>query len=357
MKCPFLEEVLVQYCTACPVKKMIPKDRIGASSPCEADYSECLIYIEFLGSAIKKKEEEMKQEIKQDVKASEGEKPCIWMKAGVIAYRMCTTDYDCKNCEFDQAITDASGAYVESPLVVEAIKKLRQLPAAERKCRYMLTGDFSYKICPNNYECWHCPVDQYIQDAIEASPYLRKRRERVAAKEKKVKGFTYKEDYYYTPNHIWLKVEGETIKIGIDEFAARIIGKITDVELPRKEKISKESECWALGSGNRIVRMKLPVDGEVVEINEAVKSDTTLLYNDPYNRGWLLKIKTPKEIVENMMKGARTKDWLEKEFEKLHEEFEEKLGVTITDGGELVPNLFERLTDEEWNNLVKKFLI
>jgi DNA-binding NtrC family response regulator len=45
-----------------------------------------------------------------DMKEIAGEeKPCIWMKAGVIAYRMCTSDYDCKNCAFDQALLDASG--------------------------------------------------------------------------------------------------------------------------------------------------------------------------------------------------------------------------------------------------------
>ncbi len=83
----------------------------------------------------------------------EKENLCIWTKAGVISYRICTSDYDCRNCAFDQALSDASGRYIESPIVVEAIKKLKQLPAEERKCRYMLTGDFAYKICPNNYEC------------------------------------------------------------------------------------------------------------------------------------------------------------------------------------------------------------
>ncbi|MGB7055394.1 MAG: hypothetical protein WBE28_08760, partial [bacterium] len=148
----------------------------------------------------------------QDTGAPGEIKPCIWMKAGVIQYRMCTQNYDCKNCEFDKSLTEqeSSGA----SMVVQAIAKLRQLPAAERKCRYMLTGDFSYKICPNNYECWHCTVDQYIQDTMDANRALQKRRQRAAQRVKKVKGFTINEDFHYFPNHIWIKVEGEILKVG-----------------------------------------------------------------------------------------------------------------------------------------------
>lgn len=354
MKCPFLEEVLVQYCAACPVKKMVPRQGVGPSQ-CEAGYDACPTFKEFFEFK-KIKEAKMKQEAAKKVKTPEGEKPCIWMKAGVIAYRMCTTDYDCRNCEFDQAIVDSSGAYVESPMIVEAIKKLRQLPGPERQCRYMLTGDLAFKICSNNYECWHCSVDQYIQDIIEANPLLQKKRERAASKEKKVKGFAFREDYYYAANHIWLKVEGEHVKIGIDDFATRIIGKISRIDFSAKAVIAKGDTCVSLGSGNRMVSLRLPAEGKVVERNESVKTDPELIHSDPHNRGWLLKLELPKEIMDNMMKGTRTKDWLEKEFDKLHQELEDNIGVTITDGGELAGDFYGRFSDEQWLRLVKKFL-
>jgi len=321
-KCPFLEELLVAYCSVCPVKKMIAKDQLISQNPCETDYANCPIFKEFL--AKQTKEAKM-------------------------------ANYDCKSCEFDQALLDQSGTYTESPMVVKAIEKLRQLPASERKCRYMLTGDFSYKICSNNYECWHCAVDQYVQDTIEADPYLQKRRQRLAKKEKKVKGFTIREDFYYLPNHIWIKVEGEVVKIGIDDFAAHLIGKMENVELPDKNVISKDDACWRFGSHNRMVRMTLPTDTEIIEKNDLVLSDPTIIQKEPYGRGWLLKIKSPAG-VGNMLKGSQAIDWLEKEFEKLHQEFEEHVGITITDGGEIVDNIHERLTNEEWNRLVTRFL-
>ncbi len=348
MKCPFLEEVLVQYCTACAVKKMLPKDRLVAENPCEVNYSDCPIYKDFLAKGQKEKKERKMAENKENL--------CIWTKAGVISYRVCTSDYDCKNCAFDQAISDASGTYVESPLVIEAIKKLKQLPADERKCRYMLTGDFTYKLCSNNYECWHCAVDQYVQDMIEANPYLKRRRERELKKEKLLKGFAFREDYYYTPNHIWLKIEGETVKVGIDDFATKIIGKIDNIKITANQMIEKGEECWQIGSKNRVVKIKSPISMEILETNEIIKSQPSVITKDPYNLGWLFKIKPPREISE-FKKGENARNWLEKEFDRLHEEFNEQIGVTIADGGEIVSNIYERLTDEQWFNLVSKFLI
>ncbi|MGQ9663802.1 MAG: glycine cleavage system protein H [bacterium] len=347
MRCPFLEEVLVQYCTACAVKKMLPKDRLMAENPCEADYNDCPVYKEFLAKGQKEKKERKMAENKENL--------CIWAKAGVISYRICTSDYDCKNCAFDQALSDTGGGYVESPIVVEAIKKLKQLPAEERKCRYMLTGDFTYKLCSNNYECWHCAVDQYIQDMIEANPYLKRRRERERKKEKIVKGFAFREDYYYTPNHIWLKIEGETVKIGMDDFAAKMIGKIDDVKITANKMIEKGEECWQIGSKNRVIRINAPLSMEILEVNEIIKSQPSLITKDPHNLGWILKLKPPREMGE-FKKGENAKNWLEKEFDRLHEEFEETIGMTIADGGGVLTDIYERITDEQWLALVKKFL-
>jgi glycine cleavage system H lipoate-binding protein len=350
MKCPFLEEIMVAYCNACKIKKMIPKGDPALLNKCDVHYHECGVYQEFVGNS--EKEVTMPPQA-QDTGESKEMKPCIWMKAGVINYRMCTQNYDCKNCEFDKSLTEQESS--GSSMVVQAIAKLRQLPAAERKCRYMLTGDFSYKICPNNYECWHCTVDQYIQDTMDANRALQKRRERAAQRVKKVKGFTINEDFHYFPNHIWIKVEGEILKVGVDDFAARLMGRIEKVELPDKTSIEKNDTCWQIGNDRRLASMTLPVDGEIIEKNTLVQSDPNLVRNEPYKRGWLLKIK-PSGNLTGTLKGPMVIEWLESEFEKLHQEFQTNLGVTITDGGELVDDVSDRLSDKEWQTLIAKFL-
>jgi glycine cleavage system H lipoate-binding protein len=353
MKCPFSEEITMMYCNACTAKKKIPKDQLMLQNPCEADYSSCPVFVTF--SQETTKEQAMVPKENKEISKSETGKPCIWMKAGVIAYRMCTRNYDCKNCEFDQAIMDQGGSLVETPLITQAIAKLRQLPATDRKCRYMLTGDFSYKICPNNYECWHCPVDQYVQDTIDASPYLQKRRAKLEKREKKVKGFIVKDDRYYLPNHIWLKVEEEVVKVGIDDFAVRLIGRIEKIDFPEIRTLNRDSRCWTIGAGNRLAAMSLPIAGEIVETNNAVKADPSMIQRNPYDHGWLMKIK-PSKNLSDIIKGAKVEEWIDKEFENLHQEFESSIGVTISDGGDLADDLYERLSDESWYTLIKRFL-
>ena len=350
MKCPFLEEILVAYCNACKVKKMVPKGDPALQNKCDAHYQECAVYQEFM--AHNEKEETITPKI-EDTGASAELKPCIWMKAGVIEYRMCAKNYDCKNCEFDKSLTEQEGS--GSSMVVQAITKLRRLPASERKCRYMLTGDFSYKICPNNYECWHCTVDQYIQDTMDANRALQKRRQRAAQRVKTVKGFTINEDFHYLPNHIWVKIEGDLLKIGVDDFAARLMGEIEKVELPSGTSVKKDNKCWQLENARRMVSMSLPVDGEIIERNNLVASNPALVRSEPYKGGWLLKIK-PSSDLTDMMKGPQVTEWLENEFEKLHQECQESTGVTITDGGALIEDFCERLSDDEWRNLITRFL-
>jgi glycine cleavage system H lipoate-binding protein len=349
MKCPFLEEMVVQFCAACAVKKRLPKDSLVSQNPCEAHPEDCPIYQELIN---KRHEEVHVANLEKNSETSHDAKPCIWMKAGVIAYRMCTRNYDCKNCEFDREVTQGTG---ESPMVVQAMEKLRQLPASEKKCRYMLTGDFTYKICSNNYECWHCAVDQYIQDTIDAHPMLQKRRQRVARLEKKVKGFTLRKDFTYLRNHIWLHIEGDYTRLGIDDFAAHLLGSIDAVQLPQCAHLSEGDTCWHLHSGNRMLDMQLSIPGEIVERNTAVHDNPSLIRTDPYNRGWLLKMKVSHES-KDVLQGDQAIAWLEEEFEKLHQEFEKTVGVAIADGGELVEDIPHRLSDAEWKKVTERFL-
>jgi hypothetical protein len=95
---------------------------------------------------------------------------CIWTKLGVISYRRCTLNYQCDKCQFAQSLMDGNGKYAQTPETFSAIERLRSLPAWQRKCRYMLMGEVSYKLCPNSYQCGSCEHDQMLQDSIYGHP-------------------------------------------------------------------------------------------------------------------------------------------------------------------------------------------
>jgi len=130
------------------------------------------------------------------VEVPEGEEPveevvkvkqCIWARMGVVSYRICTRDYDCLTCEFDQAMQEkiATG---EASELDEALERLKELPAPQRVCRYALKGDVSYRLCTRAFQCATCEFDQLMQDALERKlDKLSARREALHKKEEKAK--------------------------------------------------------------------------------------------------------------------------------------------------------------------------
>jgi tetratricopeptide (TPR) repeat protein len=115
-------------------------------------------------------------------------KECVWAKMGVVSYRICTRNYDCLTCEFDQTIQEkiATG---EASELDEALERLKELPAPQRVCRYALKGDVSYRLCTRLFQCATCEFDQLMQDALERKLVkLSARREALHKKEASAKG-------------------------------------------------------------------------------------------------------------------------------------------------------------------------
>lgn len=364
MKCPFLEEVVVRYCKASPIKKMIPTPNIVSDDPCVGCPEKCVTYQEAadlkveqsltkssdLDSKLGQTKEVIVNEAKQKVKE------CIWMKAGVIAYRLCTSNYDCKNCAFDQMLTDTSGVVADSPLMKEAIEKLRKMPPEKRKCRYMLTGDISFKLCANNYECWHCPVDQMISDLVTSHPLLVKKRAKREERVEAVRGFAFHPKAAYLPNHIWIRIDkDDQIKVGIDDFAVKLLADFDQVvRIETGERLNDIS----FKKANKIVKLPIKSLGRVKKINEEAFNKPEIIRNDPYEKGWLFTLENENitDTLKELLKGDNARKWLEKEFENLKATIQQECEITIADGGELVEDFRKRLSEELNHKLIQKFL-
>ncbi len=100
------------------------------------------------------------------------------------------------------------------------------------------------------------------------------------------------ENLRYTESHEWVRLEGDTCTIGITQFAVDQLGDLTLVELPKPGKqLKKEAEFGVVESYKSAEDLYSPVDGEVVESNDAVEDDVTILSESPYGEGWLIKVK------------------------------------------------------------------
>jgi len=117
--------------------------------------------------------------VKEAVKVNE----CVWAKMGVVPYRICTQNYDCLNCEFDQMMQEklASGDTSE---LDEALERLKEMPGPQRLCRYALKGDVSYRLCTRLFQCGTCEFGQFMEDALEQKlAKLSARREALSRKQ------------------------------------------------------------------------------------------------------------------------------------------------------------------------------
>ncbi len=99
-------------------------------------------------------------------------------------------------------------------------------------------------------------------------------------------------DLLYTKDHEWLRVEGDTATVGITEFAAEALGDVVYVELPEAgSTVTAGEPCGEIESTKSVSDLYAPTDGEVLEANDAVVQDPSLLNTDPFGTGWLLRLR------------------------------------------------------------------
>ncbi|MBL8064761.1 MAG: glycine cleavage system protein GcvH [Chthonomonadaceae bacterium] len=99
-------------------------------------------------------------------------------------------------------------------------------------------------------------------------------------------------DLKYTNSHEWVRVDGDTVTIGITDHAQSELGDIVFVELPNQGRILQPEETFgSVESVKTVSDIYAPVPGEVVEINKALGAQSELLNSDPYGQGWLVKVR------------------------------------------------------------------
>jgi len=96
----------------------------------------------------------------------------------------------------------------------------------------------------------------------------------------------------YTPDHEWLRVDGAVATVGITAHAQEALGDVVFVELPEIGKTCAQGEvAGVVESVKAAADVFMPVDGEVVEVNEALRADPALANSDPMGAGWFFKIR------------------------------------------------------------------
>ncbi|MGD8322634.1 MAG: glycine cleavage system protein H [Gemmatimonadota bacterium] len=141
----------------------------------------------------------------------------------------------------------------------------------------------------------------------------------VTTRQRRVGGwFILPDEYCFHQGHSWAIPEEENVvKVGMDDFAHRLLGKPDAIELPPLgTRLLQGERGWAIRVGSTTVDMLSPVEGEVVGVNYEVVDAPGILCSDPYDQGWLLRVQVTdrRRNEKNLLCGALARAWLEEQL-------------------------------------------
>ncbi|MDL2315102.1 glycine cleavage system protein GcvH [Bacteroidales bacterium OttesenSCG-928-C19] len=111
----------------------------------------------------------------------------------------------------------------------------------------------------------------------------------------------------YSEDHEWVKVEGDVAYVGITDFAQHELGDIVFVDVETEgETLDKGEVFGSIEAVKTVSDLMLPVSGEVIEFNTNLESEASLINNDPYGEGWIIKVKmtNPADVNDLMDANA-----------------------------------------------------
>jgi glycine cleavage system H protein len=114
--------------------------------------------------------------------------------------------------------------------------------------------------------------------------------------------------YYLVDKHVWIRLEADTsVTIGMTDVAQHLAGKVIAVSPKKVGKVlGKGQSAGTVESGKWVGPVQLPVGGELVAVNEALKANPGLVNEDPYGTGWIVKLKPTNwdEESKELVTGA-----------------------------------------------------
>ena len=101
----------------------------------------------------------------------------------------------------------------------------------------------------------------------------------------------------YTKDHEWIKIEGNVATVGITDFAQGELGDIVFVDVESVDEELNAGEVFGSVEAVKTVSdLYLPVSGKVIEFNDALEDEPELVNNDPYGKGWIIKLEVSEDL-------------------------------------------------------------
>lgn len=289
---------------------------------------------------------------------------CLWMQAGVVRQRYCTRDFDCPACRFDRALRHVADenrrlqAAGRQPVGRRGKiscwrEKLKARPLARQPCVHYMKGRIDFRSCTHAYRCGDCDFDQYFQDQYAVYADIR------AVDVLELEGIQVPQGYYLHAGHTWVKLEeGGMVRIGIDDFARRLLGPPDRIEAPLMgQRVSQGRPAIGVHRGPFQTELVSPISGVVTDINPDLRTQGGKAHSAPYTDGWILRLHADalRQELPHLMMGHDAGDFYDQEVSRLYREIETVTGPLATDGGQLSDDLYGNLPDMDWQRVTQLF--
>ncbi|HTR66189.1 MAG TPA: glycine cleavage system protein H [Terriglobales bacterium] len=176
-----------------------------------------------------------------------------------------------------------------------------------------------------------------------------------------VAGFRVPENLRYHPGHTWALSESPSlVRVGMDDFASKLAGKIERITLPQRGQwVRQGQKIVTMFRDGSSAEMVSPIEGIVADINEAALRDPEVARKDPYGEGWLLTVQAPdaKTNFRNLLSGTLLRSWMEEAARRLRMNMPTPAGVLAQDGGLAVDDLTAQLPDQDWAKVAREFFL
>jgi len=214
----------------------------------------------------------------------------------------------------------------------------------------MLAGVVDYKLCDRKLDCEHCPFDLSLRGASELG----------ARPTDETLDFDFDESLFYHQAHVWARVEdGGNVRIGLDDFGQKLLGKAYAVSLPQKGcLVEGDSHSWSVTHKSGETALVVPLTGEILEVNPKLTQYPSLLNREPFGFGWAFMLK-PADLetgLGNLFYGAHALRWHLEQCETLFARASELSSSQLPDGGRLRKDFLSELSADQVLDLIASFL-
>jgi glycine cleavage system H protein len=237
-------------------------------------------------------------------------------------------------------------------------KDCHMIPDKEQPCVWMSAGLIAYKLCNRDYRCEECLFDRVMRNEAvpDAGP--------AAGGPAGAPPLQAQGALFYHQNHCWAQVESpDEVRIGINAILAALVSQVKTVVLPNAGDAVAQGQCFAhIIQPRHVVPLISPLTGTVLETNGALKSGPELIISDPWDSGWLVTIRpdTLEQDLRTLLCGRTAIEWYQKREQEaalagvlFPDHDRAAIGPTLQDGGERIAGPADTLTSEQYYQIIE----